>query len=264
MLTFDHIDHYPSAEPADGSWVSDCISEPQCSSTDETHHIPERYACESHQQRHFQCQANSTTSLPMTPKDTSIAIQWRSHNPYQRASLDTAKDILGRVTIPASTHIQPAACGEINGYHCMPHFVADASIQQEDFFAPVANYHHDRDAPPQAGHINFTIPAVMCCYYKQRGTCKMGAGCWHGHFGLPSTPCHYGSRCKAGHAHLVNATHGQPTVSSTTVDPLAVCRLCSATSLFLQVIPVFSSDHMECATRAMCPTCKGTFLMCGP
>eukprot|EP00455_Lapot_gusevi_P010715 TRINITY_DN1485_c0_g1_i3.p1 TRINITY_DN1485_c0_g1~~TRINITY_DN1485_c0_g1_i3.p1 ORF type:complete len:235 (+),score=40.57 TRINITY_DN1485_c0_g1_i3:92-706(+) len=203
------------------------------------------------------------TSLPTTPKDTSIAIHWRSHNPYQRASLDAAKDILGRVTIPPpAAQMQPVACEEeSHGHHCMPNFGADASAHHHDFFAPVANHHNHCDALSQPGTLPFTIPAVMCCYFKQRGTCKMGAGCWHGHVGLASTPCHYGSRCKAGHAHLANTARGQPSVSSTTVDPLAVCRLCHATSLFLQVIPVFNGDRMERATRAMCPTCKGAFLM---
>jgi len=39
-------------------------------------------------------------------------------------------------------------------------------------------------------------PRVMCCYFKQRGTCKMGADCWHGHHGDEHTPCHYGLRCR--------------------------------------------------------------------
>lgn len=97
--SFDNIDHYPSADPADGSWVSDCMSEQQYSSSEETHQFAGNHGRQKQHFNHYQ-QDNSMTSLPTTPKDTSIAIQWRSHNPYQRASLDAAKDILGRVTIP--------------------------------------------------------------------------------------------------------------------------------------------------------------------
>jgi hypothetical protein len=42
----------------------------------------------------------------------------------------------------------------------------------------------------------------MCCYFKQKGYCKMGAACWYSHEGDLYTPCHYGASCKAGHATL--------------------------------------------------------------
>ncbi|CUF92494.1 Hypothetical protein, putative [Bodo saltans] len=43
----------------------------------------------------------------------------------------------------------------------------------------------------------------MCCYFKQKGFCKMGATCWYSHEGDLYTPCHYGASCKAGQATLV-------------------------------------------------------------
>lgn len=61
---------------------------------------------------------------------------------------------------------------------------------------------------PQAA-VSASCPAppllrkTMCCYFKQKGYCKKGAKCWHGHEGDLYTPCHYGTDCKAGHATLV-------------------------------------------------------------
>lgn len=51
------------------------------------------------------------------------------------------------------------------------------------------------------------IPATqrpMCCYFKLKGHCKMGASCWHSHEGDLYTPCHYGASCKAGHGSLLD------------------------------------------------------------
>lgn len=45
-------------------------------------------------------------------------------------------------------------------------------------------------------------PKPMCCYFKQKGYCKMGEACWYAHSGDLYTPCHYGTSCKAGHATL--------------------------------------------------------------
>jgi len=52
-------------------------------------------------------------------------------------------------------------------------------------------------------------PKSMCCYFKQKGCCKMGDKCWHGHEGDLYTPCHFGSNCKAGHATLAQMQQQQ-------------------------------------------------------
>mmetsp|Transcript_68208 Transcript_68208/g.79395 ORF Transcript_68208/g.79395 Transcript_68208/m.79395 type:complete len:302 (+) Transcript_68208:127-1032(+) len=52
-------------------------------------------------------------------------------------------------------------------------------------------------------------PKSMCCYFKQKGYCKMGDKCWHGHEGDLYTPCHYGAECKAGHATLIHMQQQQ-------------------------------------------------------
>lgn len=72
---------------------------------------------------------------------------------------------------------------------------------------PVASIDH----PPPFRLDALPSPAVappapqrpMCCYFKQKGYCKMGATCWYSHEGDLYTPCHYGASCKAGHATLV-------------------------------------------------------------
>jgi hypothetical protein len=69
--------------------------------------------------------------------------------------------------------------------------------------APIASAPLQQEMP-------ISIPAVkpateqrpMCCYFKQKGHCKMGAACWYSHEGDLYTPCHYGASCKAGHATL--------------------------------------------------------------
>ncbi|CUF92361.1 Hypothetical protein, putative [Bodo saltans] len=240
-ITLDY-DNHGSAET---SWISDSHSE----QLDAENLMLAPASCTNDQR--------NTSSL-ITPKMVSPVITNRfSHNPYMIRHVIT--DIGSRVKGVEARHQKERQ------EHCaLPRPIAPDNIDNlVEVVTPVAG------------------PAVMCCYYKQRGTCKMGTACWHGHEGHASTPCHYGSKCKAGHAHLSNGAAGPkpaatpappksaprsaggqaPTSSSTTVDPLAVCRLCNATSLYLQVIPVYNGDRMERATRAMCPTCKGAFLM---
>ncbi|CUG90666.1 Hypothetical protein, putative [Bodo saltans] len=69
--------------------------------------------------------------------------------------------------------------------------------------------------PPQVASIDVPLPfpnvfesspqqqRPMCCYFKQKGFCKMGVTCWYSHEGDLYAPCHYGASCKAGHATLV-------------------------------------------------------------
>lgn len=47
-----------------------------------------------------------------------------------------------------------------------------------------------------------TESRLVCCYFRQRGECKMGDKCWYSHDDDGVTPCHYGALCKAGHAPL--------------------------------------------------------------
>jgi hypothetical protein len=57
--------------------------------------------------------------------------------------------------------------------------------------------------PPLPKSVPASPQRPMCCYFKQKGFCKMGATCWHAHEGDLYTPCHYGASCKAGHATLL-------------------------------------------------------------
>lgn len=119
-------------------------------------------------------------------------------------------------------------------------------------------------------------PYVMCCYFKQKGSCRMGENCWHGHHGDAHTPCHYGAKCKAGHAHLSSGCAGADASAPTSQasrsrrpaqETLALaaeqqpCRLCGQYSLVVQSIPLHEGAKVRRALRALCGSCKGAFLL---
>lgn len=118
-------------------------------------------------------------------------------------------------------------------------------------------------------------PYVMCCYFKQKGSCRMGENCWHGHHGDAQTPCHYGAKCKAGHAHLssgcaadsatapVSLARSRRPAQETLVRAAEQqpCRLCGQYALVVQSIPFHEGVKVRRALRALCGSCKGAFLL---
>lgn len=59
-----------------------------------------------------------------------------------------------------------------------------------------------RDKPRQPQKEPMSARQPVCCYFKQKGSCRMGVDCWYAHENNPHVPCHYGASCKAGHAAL--------------------------------------------------------------
>jgi hypothetical protein len=126
-----------------------------------------------------------------------------SHNPYTSPTT--------KVSPATASHPAPEAIGGVTvilNYaprhlrHRNPIFQAPAPPPP----LPVASI----DNPPSFTHEALSsltaLPVPqrpMCCYFKQKGFCKMGATCWYSHEGDLYTPCHYGASCKAGHATLV-------------------------------------------------------------
>lgn len=142
---------------------------------------------------------SSLTSISATVPSAqapAVAAALYRHNPYGNVlqlRLDGAVSTQRRAALTAMIANRREAA--------LP--VVDESVSRADDGCQAAGKKKNRSnkkRKPTAAPAK--VAGVMCCYFKQKGHCKMGEDCWHGHEGSDDTPCHYGAGCTAGHAHL--------------------------------------------------------------
>lgn len=135
----------------------------------------------------------------MVPSDEACEKRFR-HNPYQFCVLPCRTTMSSPGAAPCTNFDKLPSCP------CHLSALMSATLESRqpliDEPQPAVLCSNGVPSAADASAPTPTPKRAMCCYFKQKGYCKMGASCWYSHEGDLYTPCHYGSSCKAGHATL--------------------------------------------------------------